>query len=90
MGRDSTAGPIPTNIEESSLTQPILDCGAALRHVHLCESHGGVLGTGHLDFAAVLAALAAIDYRGFASVKVYRKASPRQAAADSLAFLRRL
>jgi len=81
---------IHMNIEEKSLTQPIFDCGSALRHVHLCESNGGVLGSGHLDFEAVLAALDAIGYAGFASVKVYRQASLRQAAPASLAHLRGL
>ena len=81
---------IHMNIEEKSLTQPIFDCGDALRHVHLCESNGGVLGSGHLDFKAVLAALDAIGYAGFASVKVYRQASLREAAPASLAYLRGL
>ena len=81
---------IHMNIEEKSLTQPIFDCGDALRHVHLCESNGGVLGSGHLDFKAVLAALDAIGYAGFASVKVYRQASLREAAPASLAHLRGL
>jgi sugar phosphate isomerase/epimerase len=79
---------IHMNIEETSLVQPIYDCGEALRHVHLCESNGGVLGSGHLDFKAVLAALGAIGYEGFASVKVYRKASLCEAVQASLEHLR--
>ena len=81
---------IHMNIEEKSLTQPIFACRNALRHVHLCESNGGVLGSGHLDFKAVLAALAAIGYAGFASVKVYRQARLREAAPASLAYLHTL
>lgn len=81
---------IHLNIEEKSLTQPIFACRGALRHVHLCESNGGVLGSGHIDFKAVLAALDAIGYAGFASVKVYRQARLRQAAPLSLAYLRGL
>jgi sugar phosphate isomerase/epimerase len=78
------------NIEERSLVQPILDCGPELRHVHLCESNGAPLGTGHIDFAAVLKALDAISYDRFASVKVYRKATLEDAARSSLEYLRRL
>jgi len=63
------------NIEETSLTQPIYDCGGALRHVHLCESNGGVFGSGSIDFGAVLRVLDDIGYAGFASVKVYRRAT---------------
>ena len=75
------------NIEERSLTQPILDCGPELRHVHLCESNGSLLGSGHLDFGAVLRALGQIRYEGFASVKVYRNAEIRDAARLSMEYL---
>lgn len=79
---------IHMNIEETSLVQPIRDCGATLRHVHLCESSGGVLGSGHIDFKAVLDALDEVGYAGFASVKVYRKAGFRESAQASLEYLR--
>ena len=78
------------NIEETSLVQPILDCGETLGHVHLCESDGGVLGSGHIDFRSVLATLEEVGYGGFASVKVYRKAGFREAAQASLKYLRAL
>ena len=81
---------IHMNVEERSLVEPILECGSSLRHVHLCESNGSLLGTGHLDFAAVLGALDRIGYDGFASVKVYRGASLEDAAPRSLRYLRRL
>ena len=80
---------IHMNIEETSLTQPIYDCGEELRHVHLCESNGAVLGSGHIDFGAVLKALGDIAYDGFASVKVYRKATLEEAAVSSMGYLRR-
>lgn len=80
---------IHMNIEETSLTEPIHACGAALRHVHLCESNGGLLGSGHIDFKSVLAALEAMGYDGFGSVKVYRKAGFREAAQVSLEYLRK-
>ena len=81
---------IHMNIEETSLVQPIQDCGASLRHVHLCESHGGLPGTGRIDFAEVLRALKGINYPHFASVKVYRKAELREAVERSMAFFRGL
>ena len=81
---------IHMNIEETSLTAPILDCGESLGHVHLCESNGGVLGQGHIDFNSVLQALTSVHYKGFASVKVYRKASLREGALTSLQYLRDL
>jgi D-psicose/D-tagatose/L-ribulose 3-epimerase len=76
------------NIEEQSLTEPIIACGAALRHVHLCESNGARFGTGHIDFAAVRKTLNAVSYDGFASVKVYRKLFFDEAARSSMDVLR--
>jgi D-psicose/D-tagatose/L-ribulose 3-epimerase len=81
---------IHLNIEERSLGDPILACGAALRHVHLCESNGGRFGTGHVDFAAVREALEAVRYKGFGSVKVYRHVGAEEAARSSIEHLRRL
>ena len=78
------------NIEESSLTQPIRDCGQQLGHVHLCESNGSLFGSGHIDFGAVIKVLEEIGYSGFASVKVYRGAPWQEAARSSLAHLRNL
>lgn len=81
---------IHLNIEERSLIQPILDCGTALRHVHLCESNGGAFGTGHIDFPAVGRALKQIGYGGFVSVKVYRQPDMKLAARESIDHLRRV
>ena len=81
---------IHMNIEDRSITEPIRDCGADLRHVHLCESNGGPFGSGHIDFGSVLETLYAIDYDGFASVKVYRKSTLAAAARSSIGFLRQL
>jgi sugar phosphate isomerase/epimerase len=80
---------IHLNIEEQSLTEPVLACGAALRHVHLCESNGAGFGTGHVDFAAVREALEQVQYAGFASVKVYRRLSFEDAARSSIDVLHR-
>ncbi|MBI3470444.1 MAG: sugar phosphate isomerase/epimerase [Candidatus Solibacter usitatus] len=93
VGADSIRPMVDTvhmNIEEASLTQPILDCGAALRHVHLCESNGGRFGSGHIDFKAVLGALRRIEYHGFVSVKVYRHLDLPEAARSSIEYLRGL
>lgn len=69
------------NIEEQSQTEPILLAGQDLGHFHLCESNGGLLGSGHLDVAAILRTLRSIDYQGFVSVKVYREPWERAARA---------
>jgi 5-keto-L-gluconate epimerase len=79
---------IHLNIEERSLTEPIVNCAAALRHVHLCESNGARFGSGHINFAAVRQALEQVRYAGFASVKVYRKLGFEEAARSSIDLLR--
>jgi len=76
------------NIEEGSLTDPIRACGAELRHVHLCESHGGRFGTGRVDFPSVLGTLQRIAFREWCSVKVYRRLAFNEAAESSINFLR--
>ena len=81
---------IHMNIEETSLTDPIYSCGRSLGHVHLCESNAGVLGCGHLDFKSVLLVLESVGYKGFASVRVYRKASLEEGALSSIEYLRQL
>ena len=77
------------HIEERSPVAAIEACGAALAHVHLCDSHGKRVGTGNFDFAPVLAELQRGGYAGFLSVKVYREPW-RSVAAASLQFLREL
>jgi sugar phosphate isomerase/epimerase len=84
------ADTIHMNIEEKSVVQPILDCGAELGHVHLCESNGALLGSGHIDFRAVMKALDAVEYEGFASVKDYRSPDLASSARICLEFLRNL
>jgi len=78
---------IHMNIEESSLTKPIYEFKSNIRHVHLCESNGGVFGSGNVDFAAVLRALDDIGYDHFASIKVYRKSTLNDAISHSIAHL---
>lgn len=79
---------IHMNIEERSLTQPILECGTQLAHVHLCESNGSHFGTGHIDFASVLRVLDEIEYDRFASVKIYRGTKLEQDARSAIEYIR--
>ena len=81
---------IHINIEETSLTEPVYRCGESLGHVHLCESNGGLFGTGRIDFTSVLDALKSVGYEGFASVKVYRNADLQEGIRSSIEFLRAL
>src|SRR5207253_9396635 len=45
---------IHMNIEERSLLGAIREHGPRIQHFHLCETNGGLFGTGNLDFPKVL------------------------------------
>lgn len=76
------------NIEERSVIGAVRTHGRKARHFHLCETNGGPLGTGGLDFPGVLQALDEAGYEHFVSVKVYRKVDWEEAARSAIAFLR--
>jgi sugar phosphate isomerase/epimerase len=77
------------NIEEKSMIEPILRVGRDLAHFHLCESNGGLLGTGHFDIKSLVTTLNQMGYVGYISTKVYRV--PYSTAAPATAqFLRGL
>ena len=75
------------NIEETSLIEPIHRVGPDLGHFHLCESNGGLFGSGNLPFSDVLQALESVDYQRYTSIKVYREAWD-VGAASALEYLR--
>ncbi len=79
---------IHMNIEERSLLDTIRQYGQRIGHFHLCESNGGPLGSGHIDFPAVLAALDEVGYDKYVSVKIYRQVSWDEAASSAMEFLR--
>ena len=58
------------NIEEPSVPGAIRAAGARLWHVQAADTTRRGLGHGHLDLAAVIDALAGIDYRGAIVVEI--------------------
>jgi D-psicose/D-tagatose/L-ribulose 3-epimerase len=50
------------NIEEKNIPAAIAHLGRHLKHMHLSENDRGLLGSGHIDFPAILAALKSIDF----------------------------
>ena len=81
---------IPLNIEETGVIPTIREHGANVRHFHLCETNGGLFGSGALDFQRVLAALDHTGYDDYVSVKIYRQAPWAEAAKQAIDFLRRI
>jgi len=65
-----------THIEENDVATAITASRDTLGHVQLSENHRGTPGTGQVDFAKVLAALHAIDYRGWLVVEAFSRHDP--------------
>jgi D-psicose/D-tagatose/L-ribulose 3-epimerase len=52
------------NIEEKNIARAIETLGPKLKHMHISENDRGLVGSGHIDFAAILQSLGAIAYDG--------------------------
>lgn len=57
------------NIEEKSIVSAMAQLGTHLRHVHASENDRGLLGTGHIDFAAIVAELRRTGYDGYLTIE---------------------
>lgn len=57
------------NIEEANIADAIRSCGSLVRHVHLADSNRLEPGAGHLDFAAIFAALREIGFNYFCALE---------------------
>jgi D-psicose/D-tagatose/L-ribulose 3-epimerase len=57
------------NIEEKSIVQAIQLLGPNLKHLHASENDRGLLGRGHIDFPAIVAALQESGYEGYLMIE---------------------
>lgn len=53
------------NIEEKSIDNAVRSLGPHLKHFHASENDRGILGSGHVDFPAIIRALREIEYDGY-------------------------
>lgn len=65
------------NMEERSIPDAIRASGSRLVHFQANENHRGHPGTGHLDWTAIMRALAQIGYRGPVSLEPFRRDDDR-------------
>jgi sugar phosphate isomerase/epimerase len=77
------------NIEEDDVAGAIVACGRRVGHVHWADSNRRAMGFGHTDPGPVVAALRAIRYQGWLSAEVFPLPSAAEAAARTIASLRR-
>ena len=77
------------NIEESSWTEPFRRVMAEekLFHVHLGDNNRLPPGKGLIDFPAIVAALAEINYTGYLSAELFPKPDPDTAARQTLEYM---
>ncbi len=52
------------NIEENNFYNPIILAGKKLKHVHITESHRGMLGEGTVNWDELFKALKEINFEG--------------------------
>jgi D-psicose/D-tagatose/L-ribulose 3-epimerase len=69
------------NIEEKSIPNAYRICGRHLKHVHTCENDRGIPGSGHVDWAGVMAALHELKFDGYVSIESFGSAIKEIAAA---------
>jgi D-psicose/D-tagatose/L-ribulose 3-epimerase len=57
------------NIEEKNIADAVRKAGPKLMHVHASENDRGLLGSGHVDFHGIVAALEEIGYDGYLMIE---------------------
>jgi D-psicose/D-tagatose/L-ribulose 3-epimerase len=57
------------NIEEKNIAAAVRSLGPRLKHLHASENDRGLLGSGHVDFPALVAALKEIAYDGYLMIE---------------------
>lgn len=72
------------NIEEKQIPAAIRALGGSLKHVHISENDRGLLGSGHVDFAAIVAALRGIEYDGFLMIEGFGYSKDEPASLGAL------
>ena len=77
------------NIEEEDVAGALVACGRSVGHIHWADSNRRAMGFGHTDPGSVVAALRAIQYEGWLSAEVFPLPTASEAAARTMASLRR-
>jgi D-psicose/D-tagatose/L-ribulose 3-epimerase len=57
------------NIEEKNIADAVRCAGQRLKHLHASENDRGLLGSGHVDFPGIVAALGEIGYDGYLTIE---------------------
>ncbi|GAA2288724.1 sugar phosphate isomerase/epimerase [Nonomuraea roseoviolacea subsp. roseoviolacea] len=77
------------NIEEDDPCRSILEAAPYLAHMQVSESNRNQPGTGHLDWAAQLAALDAAGYDGYLALECRLRGEPEIVLPQTASFIRK-
>jgi D-psicose/D-tagatose/L-ribulose 3-epimerase len=72
------------NIEEKKIDKAVLSLGPLLKHIHASENDRGILGEGHVDFAAIAAAAGKTGYDGYWMIEGFGYAPDAKSAPGFL------
>lgn len=75
------------NIEESSMTEPLIRAKRDLVHVHFADNNRLAPGMGHIDFHNVLSTLESVGYHAFVSAEILPKPNFITAATETIKYL---
>jgi len=72
------------NIEEPNIADAVTSLGTHLKHIHASENDRGLLGKGHVDFPAIIAALQKNGYDGYLMIEGFGYSSHEKSAPGAL------
>lgn len=72
------------NIEETNIASGLKDGGKWIGHVHFVDSNRRPAGCGHMNYAPIITALKAINYRGYLSAEALPWPDSRAAAEQTI------
>lgn len=72
------------NIEERNIADAVTFLGPRLKHLHVSENDRGLLGNGHVDFQAIIAALRESGYDGYLLIEGFGYSSQETSGPGTL------
>lgn len=72
------------NIEEKNIAAAVRCAGQRLRHLHVSENDRGLVGSGHVDFPGIVAALKEIGYDGYLMIEGFGYSAAEQNSLGAL------
>jgi D-psicose/D-tagatose/L-ribulose 3-epimerase len=72
------------NIEEKCIPASILTLGSNLKHVHASENDRGLLGSGHINFPAIIESLQRSSYDGYLIIEGFGYSSDEPTSLGAL------